>query len=297
MLKTHRDSGADATVAVIPVSPEQASEFGILKMDATGRIVHFDEKPPAVRLPALRVGAPGRPAGTPGLDGHLPLQARRPRAVAGQPASGRLRPSRHPRRGSPAARAGARLPRLLGGRRGRSSRTSRPTWRCASRSRRLISTTRIIPSTPIRGSCRPPSWSAATSTARSSPRAASCMAPRSTGPSSASAAGSAPSAASATACSSVPTSTRRWPTWRRPSPAASRRWGSGRDVHRERHHRQERAHRQQRPDHQRDRHQGERRRRLLHPRGDRHRPQKRRHPRRDCHLVKLNSTGSCAPRI
>ena len=48
MIKTHRDSGADATVAVIPVSPEQASAFGILKMDATGRIVHFDEKPPPI---------------------------------------------------------------------------------------------------------------------------------------------------------------------------------------------------------------------------------------------------------
>jgi glucose-1-phosphate adenylyltransferase len=53
MLRTHRESGADATVAVIPVSADQASGFGILKMDATGRIVHFDEKPPAERLPSL----------------------------------------------------------------------------------------------------------------------------------------------------------------------------------------------------------------------------------------------------
>jgi glucose-1-phosphate adenylyltransferase len=53
MLRTHRESGADATVAVIPVSAEQAGGFGILKMDATGRIVHFDEKPPAERLPSL----------------------------------------------------------------------------------------------------------------------------------------------------------------------------------------------------------------------------------------------------
>ena len=65
MIKTHRDSGADATVAVIPVSPEQASAFGILKMDSTGRIVHFDEKPPADRLPALLSDLPG------GQQGHL----------------------------------------------------------------------------------------------------------------------------------------------------------------------------------------------------------------------------------
>ncbi|HVZ73843.1 MAG TPA: glucose-1-phosphate adenylyltransferase [Polyangia bacterium] len=53
MLKTHRDSGADATVAVIPVAEDQTSGFGILKMDDSGRIVHFDEKPPASRLPGL----------------------------------------------------------------------------------------------------------------------------------------------------------------------------------------------------------------------------------------------------
>ena len=53
MLRTHHESGADATVAVIPVAEEQTSGFGILKMDETGRIVHFDEKPPASRLPRL----------------------------------------------------------------------------------------------------------------------------------------------------------------------------------------------------------------------------------------------------
>ena len=109
MIKTHRESGADATVAVIPVAPEQASAFGILKMDETGRIVHFDEKPPADRLPALLSSLPGG-------DGHLPLQARGAGASALHPAPGRLRPPRHPRRGPAPAGAGARLPRLLGGR-------------------------------------------------------------------------------------------------------------------------------------------------------------------------------------
>jgi glucose-1-phosphate adenylyltransferase len=59
MLQTHRDSNADATVAVIPVAQDQTSAFGILKMDGTGRIVHFDEKPPAERLPGLVSELPG----------------------------------------------------------------------------------------------------------------------------------------------------------------------------------------------------------------------------------------------
>jgi glucose-1-phosphate adenylyltransferase len=59
MLQTHRDSNADATVAVIPVAQDQTSAFGILKMDNTGRIVHFDEKPPAERLPGLVSELPG----------------------------------------------------------------------------------------------------------------------------------------------------------------------------------------------------------------------------------------------
>jgi glucose-1-phosphate adenylyltransferase len=58
MLRVHRDSGADATVAVIPVSEDQAGGFGILKMDHGGRIVHFDEKPPHERLASLRSTLP-----------------------------------------------------------------------------------------------------------------------------------------------------------------------------------------------------------------------------------------------
>jgi glucose-1-phosphate adenylyltransferase len=53
MLETHRRHVADVTVAVTPVQPEQASGFGILKMNGLGRITHFEEKPPAERLPQL----------------------------------------------------------------------------------------------------------------------------------------------------------------------------------------------------------------------------------------------------
>ena len=63
LLRTHRDSGADATVAVIPVAEDQTSAFGILKMDASGRIIHFDEKPPKDRLPALVSELPGGGSG------------------------------------------------------------------------------------------------------------------------------------------------------------------------------------------------------------------------------------------
>ena len=59
MLKTHVESKADATVGVIPVDASQTSAFGILKMDGTGRIVHFEEKPSADRLPSLISDIPG----------------------------------------------------------------------------------------------------------------------------------------------------------------------------------------------------------------------------------------------
>ena len=53
MLETHRRHVADVTVAVTPVMAEQATGFGILKMNGLGRITHFEEKPSAERLPQL----------------------------------------------------------------------------------------------------------------------------------------------------------------------------------------------------------------------------------------------------
>jgi glucose-1-phosphate adenylyltransferase len=63
MLRTHRESGADATVAVIPVAQEHASGLGILKIDGTGRVVLFDEKPPRERLSGLISDIPGHGPG------------------------------------------------------------------------------------------------------------------------------------------------------------------------------------------------------------------------------------------
>jgi len=59
MLETHRRHVADATVAVIPVGAEQTPAFGILKVNRQGRIVHFEEKPKADRLPDLVSEVPG----------------------------------------------------------------------------------------------------------------------------------------------------------------------------------------------------------------------------------------------
>lgn len=45
LMKTHRERGADLTVAVKPVTREEAPGFGILKLDPSGRIREFWEKP------------------------------------------------------------------------------------------------------------------------------------------------------------------------------------------------------------------------------------------------------------
>src|ERR1700694_5296095 len=51
LLRTHRESQADVTIAVLPVTAEQSSGFGIMRLDDTGRIIGFVEKPkPAEQL-------------------------------------------------------------------------------------------------------------------------------------------------------------------------------------------------------------------------------------------------------
>jgi glucose-1-phosphate adenylyltransferase len=60
MLHTHRESHADATVAVKEVPPEQSAGLGIMRVDKTGRIVHFEEKPTAERLGFLESWLPDR---------------------------------------------------------------------------------------------------------------------------------------------------------------------------------------------------------------------------------------------
>ncbi len=45
MLAYHKEHNADATIAVIEVPMKEASRFGIMNTDDTGRIVEFEEKP------------------------------------------------------------------------------------------------------------------------------------------------------------------------------------------------------------------------------------------------------------
>ncbi|MBQ2804758.1 MAG: glucose-1-phosphate adenylyltransferase [Clostridia bacterium] len=45
MLQAHKKNNADCTIAMIPVPMSEASRFGILACDETGRITSFEEKP------------------------------------------------------------------------------------------------------------------------------------------------------------------------------------------------------------------------------------------------------------
>jgi glucose-1-phosphate adenylyltransferase len=59
MRDTHLAAEADITVAVTPVDAAAAPGFGILKVDAAGRIVHFHEKPSPDELEGLKSELPG----------------------------------------------------------------------------------------------------------------------------------------------------------------------------------------------------------------------------------------------
>ncbi|HKI03186.1 MAG TPA: sugar phosphate nucleotidyltransferase [Thermoanaerobaculia bacterium] len=53
-VRTHRERDADITIAVKPVTREESSAFGILRLDPSGRIVEFVEKPKeAAQLDAI----------------------------------------------------------------------------------------------------------------------------------------------------------------------------------------------------------------------------------------------------
>ena len=45
MLRTHQEAGADVTIGGVPMHSQAASSFGIMKLDDTGRVVGFKEKP------------------------------------------------------------------------------------------------------------------------------------------------------------------------------------------------------------------------------------------------------------
>lgn len=63
----HRSMDADLTIATIPVLEEDASGFGILKVNPELQIVNFVEKPPRESLPPLQI----RPDETKGLSSNI----------------------------------------------------------------------------------------------------------------------------------------------------------------------------------------------------------------------------------
>jgi glucose-1-phosphate adenylyltransferase len=54
-VQNHRESNADITLSVLPVDEKRASSFGLMKIDATGRIVDFSEKPKGDDLKQMQV--------------------------------------------------------------------------------------------------------------------------------------------------------------------------------------------------------------------------------------------------
>ena len=58
LIATHRNTGADITLAVLPVSRSECHAFGIVRLDDQGRIIDFEEKPKAeASLDRLRTPA------------------------------------------------------------------------------------------------------------------------------------------------------------------------------------------------------------------------------------------------
>ncbi len=55
LVQHHRQTEADVTIGVIPVPKTQASRFGLIKVDSTGRVTDFKEKPQGTALQEMEV--------------------------------------------------------------------------------------------------------------------------------------------------------------------------------------------------------------------------------------------------
>jgi glucose-1-phosphate adenylyltransferase len=60
LVACHLDSGADLTVGAVPIGAAAVSDFGILQVDAEGRVVAFAEKPRTGALDGLALGPAAR---------------------------------------------------------------------------------------------------------------------------------------------------------------------------------------------------------------------------------------------
>ncbi|MGH7794708.1 MAG: glucose-1-phosphate adenylyltransferase [Candidatus Binatia bacterium] len=51
----HRETKADITISVVPIDESRASDFGLMKIDKTGRVTAFSEKPKGDALKSMQV--------------------------------------------------------------------------------------------------------------------------------------------------------------------------------------------------------------------------------------------------
>ncbi len=54
-VQRHRETQADITLSVLPMDEKRASDFGLMKIDSTGRVVQFSEKPTGEALKVMQV--------------------------------------------------------------------------------------------------------------------------------------------------------------------------------------------------------------------------------------------------
>lgn len=54
-VERHRETGADITLSVVPIDEKRASDFGLMKIDNTGRVIDFSEKPKGDALKTMQV--------------------------------------------------------------------------------------------------------------------------------------------------------------------------------------------------------------------------------------------------
>src|SRR5206468_11976361 len=50
MLEQHRDSGADVTIATLPVAPSEVAAFGVVEVARNGEVTAFEEKPKETKI-------------------------------------------------------------------------------------------------------------------------------------------------------------------------------------------------------------------------------------------------------
>ena len=54
-VERHRETGADITLSVLPIDERRASDFGLMKIDDSGRVISFSEKPKGDALKEMAV--------------------------------------------------------------------------------------------------------------------------------------------------------------------------------------------------------------------------------------------------